>query len=338
MRIKATALSVSWIPSESISGVMRSSFDRGVTHYDPPPPDHVAGAAGAHQLRAEDRLRFANVVSAWADVVDGRIEDAGWNDDSGLVMGTTTVRLARLGVTFRNFSLPVLQQEPRVESDRVTFTQTVGGRTALPAPRPVPHKPFVQWRSPTVWTTLTLTLHADGSADVAMPGASHFPRHWVYGPDGGLRLKSGLTDLGRWVAHSFGARTPWGDEDSASLVTAVETQLERQLASELMRQGRRPEVRRVPAGTTVTRQGDPGDELYLLLDGVMQVIVDDDVVADVGPGAVLGERALLEGGRRTATLVAVTPVRLAVSPRDAVDVDRLKALADLHRREDDRQP
>ena len=43
------------------------------------------------------------------------------------------------------------------------------------------------------------------------------------------------------------------------------------------------------------RQGDPGEELFLLLDGILRVEVDGKAVADLGPGAVLGERPA--GGR-----------------------------------------
>lgn len=335
MRYAATVVSVSWIPSESISGLLRGGFDAGVAHYDEPPPDRVLGRADVEQLRAGDRFRFANVVSGWVEADDGRVTAFGWGDDAGLVMGSTTVHLARLGTTFRGYSLPVLRQQPHQAGDRVTFTQTVGGRTGVPLPRPVRHLPFAQWHAPLVWTTLALTLHADGAAEVSLPGASAFPRHWVYGPDGGLTLKSGITDQASWVTSSFGRRTPWGDADSPALVVAAESELERQLSGELMRAGRRPQIRRLAAGTTLTREGEAGDELYLLLDGVLRVEVSGRVVAEVGPGAVLGERSLLEDGRRTSTLVAATPVRVAVAAGNAVDVERLRSLAAMHRREED---
>ncbi len=59
------------------------------------------------------------------------------------------------------------------------------------------------------------------------------------------------------------------------------------------------------------RQGDSGATLFVPLDGILRVEVDGVRVAELGPGAVLGERAVIEGGRRTATLVAVTACRLA---------------------------
>jgi CRP-like cAMP-binding protein len=50
---------------------------------------------------------------------------------------------------------------------------------------------------------------------------------------------------------------------------------------------------------------------------------------------VLGERALLEGGRRTATLRAVTPCRVATISGEELDPQMLSELADAHRREGD---
>lgn len=335
MRIESTVMSVSWIPSESVSGSLRRGFDLGFAHYDRPPPDALAGVDELRRMRDEDRFRFANLLSGWIEVEDGHIRSAGRGEDAGLLMGSTTVRVANVGATFRAFSLPAMTPEPDRAAESVRFVQTVGGRTGVPLPRPVPHRPFVQWQAPIVWTTLALTIHATGHSAVELVGASAFPRHWVYGPDGKLALKSGVTDQSTWVAHSFGARTPWGEQDSPAVVIAAESELERQMSHEIMRHNRKPDVRRVPAGANVTRQGEPGDELFLLLDGVLAVEVDGQRLAEVGPGAVLGERALLEGGTRTSTLVAVTPARLAVASSDAVDLDRLRVLAGSHRREDE---
>jgi CRP-like cAMP-binding protein len=56
-------------------------------------------------------------------------------------------------------------------------------------------------------------------------------------------------------------------------------------------------------------------------------------VAEVGPGAILGERALLEGGKRTSTLRAATPARVAVVSPEEVDQSALPELARAHRAE-----
>jgi len=62
------------------------------------------------------------------------------------------------------------------------------------------------------------------------------------------------------------------------------------------------------------RQGQTGSDLYLVLDGVIRVDRDGAQRAEYGPGAILGERAHLETGVRTSTLVAVTPCRVAAVP------------------------
>jgi CRP-like cAMP-binding protein len=95
-----------------------------------------------------------------------------------------------------------------------------------------------------------------------------------------------------------------------------------------------PEVRRIKEGGHLTKQGEPGDELFLVLDGVVSVDVDGNALGEVGPGAIIGERALLEGGVRTSTLTAVTPVRVAAARGDSVDLDKLRELSLAHRRED----
>jgi hypothetical protein len=199
-------------------------------------------------------------------------------------------------------------------------------------PRRVPHPPYVRLHPPVVWTTLSLTLRSDGTSEYELAGASPFPRHWVYGPEGRLAAKAGLTDFARWSGQES-HRTPWGDEDSPVVVTAAETALERRLSGMIMRGGPGPQVRTLPAGAVLTIQGEPGDEIFLLLDGVVAVDVDGTRLTEIGPGAVLGERAALEGGVRTATVVAVTPVRVAAARVDSLDPAALAELAQGHRRE-----
>jgi hypothetical protein len=329
--VSATVTSLSWIPSEAVTGATRRAFEL-VGHYDSPPP---ATLGELEALRAADAFRFANVLAAGGNVVNGRIVRADFRRESDVVMGSTTVRIGPLGATFAAVALPVIREEPEYRADgSVRLVQTCGGRTGVPMPRPVPHPPFVKLQAPWVWTTLALTLRPDGTSEVELSGASAFPRHWVYDAGGSLVLKSGLTDYAEWMAHSFGARTPWGDENSPALVTAAESAGERVLSRMLMSSAQPPRVTKLTPGQALTRQGAPGDELFLLLDGVLAVEVDGKRLAELGPGAVLGERAVLEGGLRTSTLIAVTPVRVAVAPADAVDRARLAELARSHRREE----
>jgi hypothetical protein len=330
-RIEREVVALMWIPSEAVRGAMRVPFDLGFSHYDEPPPDRIDDLEA---LREADRFRGANQLKAWIDVADdGSITDAGYS--GGMLMGSTTLQAGKkVAHTFEAFAMPTLQADPVFEDGAVRFEQTTGGRTGVPAPRRVNHPPFVQYQAPLVWCTLSLTIRADGSTEFAAPSLSPFPRHWVYGPDGTLALKSGMTDFKDWYRHAFGKHSPWGDEGSSALVTAAETALERKLSTQIMRAGEKPEIRKVKKGKDLVVEGEVGSDLYLLLDGVVSVKVGDEVVAEMGPGAVFGERALLEGGVRTATLTAATPCRVAVARADQLDVGELTEVADGHRRED----
>jgi len=261
---------------------------------------------------------------------DGRITGHGYA--GGGLMGATTVSVAGLKHRFQAVQLPDVRHAPEVGDGWVRFVQTCGGRTGLPAPRRVRRRPFVQWNAPLVWTTLALTLHADGRTEFELSGASRFPRHWVYDADGKLALKSGLTDFRDWYRKCFGRSTPWGSEDSPALVTAVESALEHALSAQLMR-GAKPKVKKVPAGGMLARQGEPATDVYLVLDGVVRVEHDGERLAEYGPGAVLGERSALEGGVRTSTNVAVTACRIAVADASAFGRAALEELSLLHRRE-----
>ena len=74
-------------------------------------------------------------------------------------------------------------------------------------------------------------------------------------------------------------------------MTEVETALERELSKTIMRGGAKPKIRKIEAGSTLVEQGEPGEELFLLLDGVLSVEVDGKALTEIGPGAILGERA-----------------------------------------------
>ena len=330
MRHQSSITSLSWIPREAVEGTTRVAFDAGVAHYDAPPPDELRDI---EQLRAADGFRFANRLEAWLEVDDsGHISDCG--STGGGLMGATSLRLGPLARTFQAIRLPDLRPAPERGADFVRFVQTTGGHTGVPAPRRVRRPPFVQWHAPLVWTTLSLTIHADGRATGTLAGASVFPRHWVYDDRGRLSEKSGLADFEDWYRESFGRYTPWGDQDSPALVTAVGTALERRLSEQVMAEGQQPEFRKLKEGTTLVREGETGSAIYLVLDGVLGVEREGKRLAEYGPGAMLGERAHLEGGTRSSTLVAVTNCRVASVEADQLDRTALDELAKGHRRED----
>ena len=70
-------------------------------------------------------------------------------------------------------------------------------------------------------------------------------------------------------------------------------------------------------GTVLTRQGRPGREFFVLIEGTVRVDKGGRKVADLGPGDWLGEIALLTKAPRTATVTATSPVRsLVITERE----------------------
>jgi hypothetical protein len=308
----------------------KAPFELGVTHYDDPPPDslpdleHVVGPEGA---------RFANELRAWVTVEDGRIVDYGQLGHGWI--SSTKVQLGRLAVLVPAVGFPELLSDPEVGDDFVRFRQTAGGRPGLPSPRLVGDAPYFKIRGPSVWTTLALTIYADGTSKSELVGATTFPRHWLYDERGMLAGKSAVIDFDEWYHHAYGAHTPWGDEDRAVSTTAAETALERRLSTIIMRHGETtPKAVKVRSGETLFVEGDAGDDVALLLDGVVDVSVGGTSLAALGPGSVIGERAAERSGRRTATVTATTDCRVVHVRRDLLDEEDLLQLTDVHRREE----
>jgi CRP-like cAMP-binding protein len=93
-------------------------------------------------------------------------------------------------------------------------------------------------------------------------------------------------------------------------------------------------------GQAITREGDLGHCLYVVESGAANVLADGEVIGEVGPGDVVGEIAVLASGRRTASVVAATPLRaLAWFKRDVWALEqsapeaarRLRAALVVHR-------
>lgn len=330
-RLEGSVTSISWIPSEAVTGMAKLPFAGRIAHYDEPPPDSF-GPGELAALRDADRFRFANRLHAVAEFdATGAVTAAQYL--GGGMIGATTLRFGGGEATVAAVPMGDRCAPPEIGPGWVRFVQSAGGRTGVPAPRRVRHPPFVQFHAPTAWTTLALTLHADGRTEHELVGASPFPRHWIYDNAGTLVAKSGLIDFHHWYQHAFGKHTPWGDLDSPALATEVESALERALSHSLLRGDATPQISRTRAGATLVNQAEPGDELLVVLDGVVAIEVDGQVVAELGPGVVLGERALLEGGRRTSTVRAVTRCTVARAGADAVERQVLEELATGHRRE-----
>lgn len=71
--------------------------------------------------------------------------------------------------------------------------------------------------------------------------------------------------------------------------------------------------RRFRKGEVIFHQGDPGDSLHIVASGAVKIALpstegEEAIIATLRPGDFFGELALLDGGPRTATVTAKTPV------------------------------
>ena len=194
---------------EAIEGVVKLPFELGVAHYDLPPPDRLDDLEG---LLGSSAIRFANELRAFIEVDDdGRVTGhghlgrghmgpaCGWPGSASPSAGSASPTCAG----------------PKVGDGVVRFTQTAGGQPGMPSPRRVRRRPYLQVSGPVVWSTLALTIRADGTADFEVVGASSFPRHWIYGHDG--TLQPGRPDRLRHLVPGVGRREeliPWGGSAS----------------------------------------------------------------------------------------------------------------------------
>jgi CRP-like cAMP-binding protein len=67
-----------------------------------------------------------------------------------------------------------------------------------------------------------------------------------------------------------------------------------------------------PPGTVLIREGEPGREAFIVASGVAELRVDGQAVGRVTTGDLVGEMSLLDARPRSATVVAVTQMRLLV--------------------------
>jgi CRP-like cAMP-binding protein len=86
---------------------------------------------------------------------------------------------------------------------------------------------------------------------------------------------------------------------------------------ELVELARVSEDLEVPAGTVLCREGEVGQEFFVILDGEVEVKRNGRRLAQRGGGEFVGEIALLEGIPRMATVTAKTPLRIFVLTRNA---------------------
>ena len=90
---------------------------------------------------------------------------------------------------------------------------------------------------------------------------------------------------------------------------------------DLQRIARASDETELPAGRVLTRQGETGRECFVIVEGQVSVERNGKRIASLGPGACIGDLALLDKGPRTATVTAVSPLKvLVLGPREFAGV------------------
>ena len=75
----------------------------------------------------------------------------------------------------------------------------------------------------------------------------------------------------------------------------------------------------LPQGWAPISESTGADKAYVILDGTVSVRSRGDEVAQLGPGDIVGEQALLHHSLRTATIVALTPLELIHFTKEQLD-------------------
>ena len=97
----------------------------------------------------------------------------------------------------------------------------------------------------------------------------------------------------------------------------------------------------IPSGQPLAAEGGTGHSLFAIESGTAEVVIAGTTIGTIGPGDVVGEMAVfasppdafappevVEGGSRTASVIATSPMRLiALFKRDVWELDRSAPVA-----------
>jgi hypothetical protein len=321
VRITASVVSLSWIPPLAVEGTFKLPFAIGIAHYDRPPPDRDPSVDA---LLATDSIRFANELTAWIEVDEGRVVDAG-TSGRGRV-GRTRLRVGPFGIAFPAVPLATLTSAPEIDGDRVRFTQTAGGHTGVAVPHRIPRPPYWRITAPVAWSTVAITIRADGSKQAALPSASVFPRHYLYDAAGQLVNKTGIMEYAPWIHGMEDAKTPWEGPVDAAVVTGVPSPAERRVTDAILIA--EPHRRhRLSAGRLLRERPILDTEVHVLLDGILVIELDGKAVSEVGPGAIFDPSRRTADSKARVQVRATTDCRLAVVRRIDLNDDAMRAVA-----------
>ncbi len=87
---------------------------------------------------------------------------------------------------------------------------------------------------------------------------------------------------------------------------------------------REPDLRSYAQGATIFSEGDPGDCMFAVVEGSVEIRLHGATVEQIAAGGVFGEMALIDGRPRSAAAIAATDCKLAAIPEMRVVTDRLR--------------
>ena len=64
------------------------------------------------------------------------------------------------------------------------------------------------------------------------------------------------------------------------------------------------------AGQVICREGEPGDVMYVVTEGEVNILLGDQILDVLGPGGIFGEMALIDSSPRSASAIAKTDCKL----------------------------
>ena len=249
--------------------MLKGTFEIGFTHYDDPPPDVIddlealrdAGRVplrqpprrlGRGRGRPDRRRRLLGRRRSWARRPCASPSSAPRS---------------------RRSPLPDIRHEPEVTETAVRFVQTTGGRTGLPAPAPG-EPPAVR-----------AVQGADGVDDARAhdPRRRHVRRSRCSArassratgsttPTGSSTAKVGLADFKDWYRDAFGKHTPWGDETRRRSSPRWRPRSSASSRPRSCAAGASPRSARSRRARRSSSRATQGDDLFLVLDGVLSVV------------------------------------------------------------------
>mgnify|MGYP001816941591 FL=1 len=79
------------------------------------------------------------------------------------------------------------------------------------------------------------------------------------------------------------------------------------------------DVKAFPAGAVIIKEGEPGNYMYVVMEGTLDISLKGKALSTALPGEIIGEMALINSDIRSATVTARTDCRVALIDKSSFD-------------------